>query len=140
MKEFKVYLNDINNIEAVAKKFNLELFFLEDGFGAGYVSDGKSLKNFATGSEVDLDNNIEKLNFNLLDKVNEFKFKVYLNDKKTLDFIAKKQNLKLFFLKEGVGKGYVSDGKNLRVFTEDSHVDLNSDINELIGYERPFKL
>lgn len=57
------------------------------------------------------------------------KFKIYTTKKVILDKVASDFNLELAYLKEHCGEGYVSDGKYLRVFIVDSHVDLDLNLN-----------
>ena len=58
------------------------------------------------------------------------RFKIYTTNKEILEKVATDFKLELDFLREHCGEGYVSDGKYLRVFTCDSHVDHNTDIND----------
>ena len=58
-------------------------------------------------------------------------FKVYIKDKKTLDSICKDYSLELDYLSKASPAGYVSDGKFLRVFCHNSHVDLSPDTKDI---------
>lgn len=57
-----------------------------------------------------------------------FKWKVYTNDKTKLEYLAGVFNLSLEYLKGNTLRGYVSNGKYLRVFSKGSYVDLCEDI------------
>jgi len=55
---FKIYTTNKSILENVASDFNIELDFLKEGCGEGYVSDGKYLRVFAYDSQVDHDTEI----------------------------------------------------------------------------------
>ena len=67
-------------------------------------------------------------------------FKVYTTKKKELQVIANTYGLKLEYLAEDCGEGYVSNGEYLRVFCKHSHVDIEDGINILLGYEKRWVL
>ena len=52
-------------------------------------------------------------------------FKIYSTNKMVLDKLAHDFGMTLEYLGEDIGKGYVSDGKYLRVFVESSEIDQN---------------
>ena len=71
------------------------------------------------------------------------KFKIYTTDEHTLNMVSSEFNITLEFLGVNAGRGYVSDGKYLRVFCSDSHVDLCEtvlDVTEHYIKKLPFVL
>jgi len=62
MKKF--YINDSKTAKRIAKDYNVDLFFLKEGFGAGYVINGCSMLVFAKNSDIDLNKDIEDLTAN----------------------------------------------------------------------------
>lgn len=58
-------------------------------------------------------------------------FKIYSTNKMALDKVAHDFGMLLEYLGEDIGKGYVSDGKYLRVFVESSEIDQTSSVVDI---------
>lgn len=58
-------------------------------------------------------------------------FKIYSTNKMILDKVCHDFGIEIDYLGEDVGKGYVSDGKYLRVFVENSEIDQNSSVADI---------
>ena len=52
--EFKVYTTDKRDLQIIADKHKLELDYLSENCGEGYVSNGKYLRVFCKHSHVDI--------------------------------------------------------------------------------------
>jgi hypothetical protein len=71
--------------------------------------------------------------------LSDYEWKIYTTDKRFLEFLANKHNLKLYYV-NGSGIGYVSDGKWLKVFSKASYVDEDYMITTLYKEDYNLKL
>ena len=88
------------------------------------------LYNFNSESFVGVDSieseKVKEIRKMIIDYAKEkcnFEWKCYTTDMIFLKHLADKYDLKINYIGENVGEGYVSDGKNLNVFRKGSSVD-----------------
>lgn len=73
IKMKKFYINDHKTARRIAKDYNVELEFLREGFGKGYVINGCYMRVFVEGSHIDLSGDIQDLTGNYVAGYNAFK-------------------------------------------------------------------
>ncbi len=58
MQEFKIYSTNKMILDKVCHNFDIDMDYLGEDIGKGYVSDGNTLRVFVKSSEVDQDHTI----------------------------------------------------------------------------------
>ena len=71
MIKFKIYTTDKKVLEQVAKDFQIELVYLKEHCGEGYVSDGKYLRVFCSLSYVDISTEMKDMTHTYLGTYSE---------------------------------------------------------------------
>ena len=72
-----------------------------------------------------------------MSEFDKLEWKIYSTQEMLIRYLANKHGLELYYLGQGVGEGYVSNGKQLRVFNKGSYADEDYMITTL--YKEDYK-